>query len=89
MTRKSKQPGGHNPLTYAETKRLKSSGYGTQSTRLTSDSQLPFGHCCLSLSPVSIMSVIVMFISIEIFVILLNIGPSFTNIFISTLQCID
>ena len=55
MTRKSKQPGGHNPLTYAETKRLKSSGYGTQSTRLTSDSQLPFGHCCLSLSQVSMM----------------------------------
>lgn len=53
MTRKSKQPGGHNPLTYAETKRLKSSGYGTQSTRLTSQSMLPFGHCCLSLSQVS------------------------------------
>mmetsp|Transcript_385 Transcript_385/g.719 ORF Transcript_385/g.719 Transcript_385/m.719 type:complete len:318 (+) Transcript_385:105-1058(+) len=51
MTRKSKQPGGHNPLTYHEQKRLKSSGYGTQSTRLTTDSQLPFGHCCLSLSP--------------------------------------
>mmetsp|Transcript_19435 Transcript_19435/g.38992 ORF Transcript_19435/g.38992 Transcript_19435/m.38992 type:complete len:294 (+) Transcript_19435:2-883(+) len=52
MTRKSKQPGGHNPLTYAETKRLKSSGYGTQSTRLTSQSMLPFGHCCLSLSQI-------------------------------------
>ncbi|KAL7463618.1 hypothetical protein ACHAXS_003978 [Conticribra weissflogii] len=51
MTRKSKQPGGHNPLTYHEQKRLKSSGYGTQSTRLTTEAQLPFGHCCLSLSP--------------------------------------
>jgi nitric oxide synthase-interacting protein len=51
MTRKSKQPGGHNPLTYAETKRLKSSGYGTQSTRLTTESQLPFGYCHLSTSP--------------------------------------
>jgi nitric oxide synthase-interacting protein len=50
MARKSKQPGGHNPLTYSERKRLKSSGYGTQSTRLTTASQLPFGHCCLSSS---------------------------------------
>eukprot|EP01083_Nonionella_stella_P045442 122047_1 len=52
MTRKSKQPGGHNPLTYHEQKRLKSSGYGTQSARLTTASQLPFGHCCLNLSPI-------------------------------------
>eukprot|EP01082_Thalassiosira_pseudonana_P003860 g2820.t1 g2820 contig12:860825-862199(-) len=52
MTRKSKQPGGHNPLTYAERKRLKSSGYGTQSTRLSTESQLPFGHCALGLSPI-------------------------------------
>lgn len=51
MARKSKQPGGHNPLTYAERKRLKSSGYGTQSQRLTTESQLPFGYCCLSSSP--------------------------------------
>ncbi|KAL3780490.1 hypothetical protein HJC23_012575 [Cyclotella cryptica] len=51
MTRKSKQPGGHNPLTYSERKRLKSSGYGTQSQRLTSESQLPFGYCHLSTSP--------------------------------------
>ena len=51
MTRKSKQPGGHNPLTYAERKRLKSSGYGTQSQRLTTESQLPFGYCTLSTSP--------------------------------------
>jgi len=52
MTRKSQQAGGHNPLTYHERKRLKSSGYGTQSTRLTTASQLPFGHCCLNLSPI-------------------------------------
>lgn len=52
MTRKSKQPGGHNPLTAHERKRLKSSGYGTQSQRLTTASQLPFGHCCLNLSPI-------------------------------------
>ena len=51
-TRKSKQAGGHNPLTYAERKRLKSSGYGTQSTRLSTQSQLPFGHCSLNLSPI-------------------------------------
>ncbi|KAL7508315.1 hypothetical protein ACHAXN_005377 [Cyclotella atomus] len=51
MTRKSKQPGGHNPLTYSERKRLKTSGYGTQSTRLTTESQLPFGYCSLSTSP--------------------------------------
>jgi len=52
MGRKSKQPGGHNPLTYHERKRLKSSGYGTQSTRLTTAAQLPFGNCCLNLSPI-------------------------------------
>jgi len=51
-TRKSKQAGGHNPLTYHERKRLKSSGYGTQSQRLSTQSQLPFGHCSLNLSPI-------------------------------------
>jgi len=51
-TRKSKQAGGHNPLTYHERKRLKSSGYGTQFTRLSTQSQLPFGHCSLNLSPI-------------------------------------
>lgn len=50
MARKSKQPGGHNPLTAHEVKRLKSSGWGTQSTRLTTASHLPFGRCCLGLS---------------------------------------
>jgi nitric oxide synthase-interacting protein len=53
MTRKSKQPGGHNPLTAHEVKRLKSSGWGTQSTRLSTASHLPFGRCCLGLSPIS------------------------------------
>ena len=53
MTRKSKQPGGHNPLTAHEVKRLKSSGWGTQSTRLSTASHLPFGRCCLGLSPIA------------------------------------
>lgn len=53
MARKSKQPGGHNPLTAHEVKRLKFSGYGTQTTRLSTASHLPFGQCCLSLSPIS------------------------------------
>ena len=57
MTRKSKQPGGHNPLTHHERKRLKSSGYGTQSARLSTDSHLPFGHCQLNLSPITDMAV--------------------------------
>lgn len=49
MTRKSKQAGGHNPLTYSERSKLTS--YGTQSVRLTTDSQLRFGDCCLQLNP--------------------------------------
>ena len=57
MTRKSKQPGGHNPLTHHERKRLKSSGYGTQSTRLTTESHVPFGHCHLNLSPITDIAV--------------------------------
>lgn len=48
MGRKSKQPGGHNPLTYHEAKRLT---YGTEKTRLGTDSQRKFGYCCLSLEP--------------------------------------
>lgn len=39
------------PLTYSERSRL--TAYGTQSARLTTDSQLKFGDCCLSLSPAS------------------------------------
>jgi nitric oxide synthase-interacting protein len=51
MTRKSKQAGGHKPLThYERTKKFASSEYGTTSARLSSDSQLPFGDCALSLS---------------------------------------
>lgn len=49
MTRKSKQPGGHNPLTYAERKKLTS--YGTTTARLSTDAQRKFGDCCLSLEP--------------------------------------
>lgn len=49
MTRKSKQPGGINPLTYREQSRLKS--YGTTKIRLSTESQRKFGDCCLSLSP--------------------------------------
>lgn len=47
MTRKSKQPGGINPLTYSERQKLKD--YGTQRARLTTESQLKFGQCCLTL----------------------------------------
>ena len=51
MTRKSKQAGGHKPLThYERTKKFASSEYGTTTARLSSDSQLPFGNCALSLS---------------------------------------
>lgn len=48
MTRKSKQPGGHNPLTYNETRKL---DYGTTTTRLGTASKQRFGDCCLSLVP--------------------------------------
>jgi nitric oxide synthase-interacting protein len=48
MGRKAKQPGGHNPLTYHEARRLT---YGTQTTRLGTDSQRKFGYCCLGLEP--------------------------------------
>jgi nitric oxide synthase-interacting protein len=52
MGRKSKQAGGHNPLThYERTKKFKSSEYGTTSARLSTDSQLNFGDCALSLTP--------------------------------------
>mmetsp|Transcript_19396 Transcript_19396/g.38593 ORF Transcript_19396/g.38593 Transcript_19396/m.38593 type:complete len:305 (-) Transcript_19396:363-1277(-) len=54
MGRKSKQPGGELPLTKFERSKFysNSSSYGTQTTRLGSDSQLLFGRCCLSLSPI-------------------------------------
>jgi len=51
MTRKSKQRGGHNPFTYQETNGTLGS-YGTQKARIGTDSQLPFGHCALSLTPI-------------------------------------
>lgn len=38
------------PLTYSERSKL-TGNYGTQTARLTSDSQLPFGDCCLQLAP--------------------------------------
>lgn len=49
MTRKGKQPGGHNPLTYNERKKLTS--YGTTTARLGTESHNRFGDCCLGLSP--------------------------------------
>mmetsp|Transcript_10458 Transcript_10458/g.14810 ORF Transcript_10458/g.14810 Transcript_10458/m.14810 type:complete len:299 (+) Transcript_10458:156-1052(+) len=53
MTRKSKQAGGHQPLThYERTKKFKSSAYGTTTARLHSDSQLKFGTCALNLQPI-------------------------------------
>lgn len=52
MTRKSKQAGGHQPLThYERTKKFKSSEYGTTEVRLSTDSQLNFGDCALSVTP--------------------------------------
>jgi len=52
MARKSKQAGGHNPLThYERTKKFKSSQYGTTTARLSTDSQLNFGDCALSVTP--------------------------------------
>lgn len=51
MGRKSKQPGGHHPLThYERTKKFASSQYGTTTARLSTDSQLQFGDCALSLT---------------------------------------
>mmetsp|Transcript_15855 Transcript_15855/g.35283 ORF Transcript_15855/g.35283 Transcript_15855/m.35283 type:complete len:298 (-) Transcript_15855:87-980(-) len=50
MTRKSKQPGGHNPLTAHERKKLLGS-YGTTSVRLGSAAQRRFGDCALGLTP--------------------------------------
>ena len=51
MTRKSKQAGGHMPLThYERTKKFASSAYGTSTARLSSDSQLKFGDCSLGIS---------------------------------------
>ncbi|MGK3744082.1 MAG: nitric oxide synthase-interacting protein [Bacillariaceae sp.] len=51
MTRKSKQRGGHNPLTYTEQKQYNKDAYGTTSKRLGKESQYAFANCCLSLHP--------------------------------------
>jgi nitric oxide synthase-interacting protein len=52
MGRKSKQAGGHNPLTYHERKHYANdSSYGTTTARLGQDSQYKFGYCGLSLHP--------------------------------------
>eukprot|EP00531_Pseudo-nitzschia_arenysensis_P008444 CAMPEP_0116152408 /NCGR_PEP_ID=MMETSP0329-20121206/20631_1 /TAXON_ID=697910 /ORGANISM="Pseudo-nitzschia arenysensis, Strain B593" /LENGTH=255 /DNA_ID=CAMNT_0003649119 /DNA_START=73 /DNA_END=840 /DNA_ORIENTATION=+ len=50
MARKSKQPGGHNPLTAHERKKY-GAGYGTTTARLGQDSQYTFASCGLSLHP--------------------------------------
>lgn len=49
MARKGKQPGGHNPLTYNERKKL--TCYGTTTARLGTESHNRFGDCCLGLAP--------------------------------------
>ena len=45
----SKKTSTQHHFTYAEKKMC---GYGTQSQRLGTESQTPFGYCCLSLNPV-------------------------------------
>jgi len=51
MGRKSKQPGGHHPLTYHErTKKFASSEYGTVSKRLAGHSQYQIGDCALTVT---------------------------------------
>lgn len=51
MARKSKQPGGHNPLTAHERKKYAKDAYGTTTARLGQDSQYTFANCGLSLHP--------------------------------------
>ncbi|VEU43815.1 unnamed protein product [Pseudo-nitzschia multistriata] len=51
MARKSKQPGGHNPLTAHERKKYAKDVYGTTTARLGRDSQYSLGDCGLSLHP--------------------------------------
>eukprot|EP00535_Pseudo-nitzschia_heimii_P009726 CAMPEP_0197191640 /NCGR_PEP_ID=MMETSP1423-20130617/23740_1 /TAXON_ID=476441 /ORGANISM="Pseudo-nitzschia heimii, Strain UNC1101" /LENGTH=298 /DNA_ID=CAMNT_0042644337 /DNA_START=10 /DNA_END=906 /DNA_ORIENTATION=- len=51
MARKSKQPGGHNPLTAHERKKYARGAYGTTTARLGRDSQYTFASCGLSLYP--------------------------------------
>lgn len=55
MARKSKQAGGHNPLTYYErTKKFASSEYGTTQQRLAGHSQYQLGDCALSLTSLAV-----------------------------------
>ncbi|GMH47645.1 hypothetical protein TrVE_jg8283 [Triparma verrucosa] len=51
VRRKSQKQNNHNPFTHQEA-RSTLTHYGTQSVRVGSDSQLPFGHCALSLTPI-------------------------------------
>jgi nitric oxide synthase-interacting protein len=51
MARKSKQPGGHNPLTAYERKKYAKGSYGTKTARLGKSSQYTFASCGLSLHP--------------------------------------
>jgi nitric oxide synthase-interacting protein len=46
----SKNAGDQHHFSYAEKKMC---GYGTESQRLGTESQTPFGYCCLSLNPVT------------------------------------
>lgn len=50
MARKSKQPGGHNPLTAHERKKY-GGQYGTNTQRLNKETQYTFANCGLSLYP--------------------------------------
>lgn len=51
MVRKSKQAGGHMPLThYERTQKFASSEYGTTTKRLAGHSQYQLGDCALSLT---------------------------------------
>lgn len=52
VRRKSQKQNNHNPLTYQEA-RSTLGHYGTQKSRVGADSQLPFGHCALSLNPIT------------------------------------
>lgn len=49
MGRHSKQLGGHSMFTNNEKAKA---DHGSITQRLGSDSQLPFGYCCLSLNPI-------------------------------------
>ena len=44
--------GSLNPMSYGEKANLNNTWCGTQERRVGTDSQIPFGYCCLSLQPV-------------------------------------